>query len=150
MYASYRVAGWSGLIVLIGAAMAALFALVAHELRRRLSTSASVIGLVMLAAGILPSLLARPHILALPMLAGWTIVLLRARERDLAPPLPHAALMLIWANAHGSFVFGLALIGVFALKALIAAAPSDRRRVILGWGLFGALSTVAATATPRA
>jgi hypothetical protein len=104
--------------------------------------------LVILAAGILPSLLARPHILALPMLAAWTIVLLHARERDRAPALPHAALMLVWANAHGSFVFGLALVGVFALEALIAAPPARRRDVILRWGVFGAISALAAIATP--
>lgn len=99
MYASYRVAGWSGLI---GTAMATLFALVAYEIRRWLSPRASIVAL----------------------------------------------LMLVWANAHGSFVFGLALVGVFALEALIAAAPSDRRRVVLGWGAFGVACAVAATVTP--
>lgn len=148
MYASYRAAGWSGLIVLIGTAMAALFALVAHEIRRWLSTRASVVALLLLITGLLPSLLARPHILALPLLAGWLIALLHARERCSPPPFRTALLMLIWANAHGSFVFGLALVGVFAFEALIAAAPSDRRRVVLGWGAFGIVCAIAATATP--
>jgi hypothetical protein len=148
MYASYRAAGWSGLIVLIGTAMAALFALVACEVRRWLSPRASVVALLMLVTGVLPSLLARPHVLALPLLAGWTIVLLHARERDRPPALGFALVMLVWANAHGSFVFGLALVGVFALEALITAAPSDRRRVVLGWGAFGAVCAISATATP--
>ncbi len=148
MYASYRVAGWSGLIILIGTAMAALFAVVAHEIRRWLSPRASVAALLMLVTRLLPSLLARPHILALPILAAWLIVLLHARERGKAPPFGFALLMLVWANAHGSFVFGLALVGVFALEALIAAAPSDRRRVVLGWGAFGVACAVAATVTP--
>ena len=145
MYASYRVAGWSGLI---GTAMATLFALVAYEIRRWLSPRASIVALLMLITGLLPSLLARPHILALPILAAWLIVLLHARERGRAPPFGFALLMLVWANAHGSFVFGLALVGVFALEALIAAAPSDRRRVVLGWGAFGVACAVAATVTP--
>ncbi|MBC3942202.1 hypothetical protein [Sphingomonas albertensis] len=148
MYASYRAAGWSGLIVLIGAAMAALFALVAYEIRRWLSTRASILALLLLVTGLLPSLLARPHILALPMLAGWLIALLHARARDRPPALGFALLMLVWANAHGSFVFGLALVGVFALEALITAAPSHRRRVVLGWGAFGLACAIAATATP--
>ncbi len=148
MYASYRAAGWSGLIVLTGTAMAALFALVACEVRRWLSPRASVVALLMLVTGLLPSLLARPHILALPILAAWLIVLLHARERDRPPPLGFALVMLVWANAHGSFVFGLALVGVFALEALITAAPSDRRRVVLGWGAFGAVCAITATATP--
>ena len=148
MYASYRAAGWSGLIVLIGTAMATLFALVAYEIRRWLSPRASIVALLMLVTGLLPSLLARPHILALPILAAWLIVLLHARERDRPPPLGVALLMLLWANAHGSFVFGLALVGVFAFEALITAAPSDRRGVIVGWGAFGLACAVAATATP--
>jgi hypothetical protein len=148
MYASYRAAGWSGLIVLIGTAMATLFALVACEVRRWLSPRASVVALLMLVTGVLPSLLARPHVLALPLLAGWLIVLLHAHERDRPPPLGFALVMLVWANAHGSFVFGLALVVVFALEALITAAPSHRRRVVLGWGAFGAVCAIAATATP--
>ena len=148
MYASYRAAGWSGLIVLIGTAMAALFALTAYEIRRWLGTRASIVALLLLITGLLPSLLARPHILALPMLAGWLIVLLHARERGAAPPLHVALLMLVWANAHGSFVFGLALVGVFAFETLIAASASDRRHVIVGWGAFGLACAVAATATP--
>ena len=148
MYASYRAAGWSGLIVLIGTAMATLFALVAYEIRRWLSPRASIVALLMLVTGLLPSLLARPHILALPILAAWLIVLLHARERDRPPPLGVALLLLLWANAHGSFVFGLALVGVFAFEALITAAPSDRRGVIVGWGAFGLACAVAATATP--
>ncbi|HXH15069.1 MAG TPA: hypothetical protein VNJ10_02945 [Sphingomonas sp.] len=148
MYASYRAAGWSGLIVLVGAAMATLFALVAHQIRRWLSTRASVIALLLLATGLLPSLLARPHILALPILAAWTIALLDARERDRSPPLIVVAVMLVWANAHGSFVFGLALVGVFALEALVVATPSDRRRAVVGWGVFSILSAIAAIATP--
>lgn len=148
MYASYRAAGWSGLIVLIGVAMATLFALIAYEVRRWMSSRAGIIALLLLATGLLPSLLARPHVIALPMLAGWLIVLLRARERGRPPPLRSAALMLVWANAHGSFVFGLALVGVLAFEALITTTPLERREVIMGWALFGMVAVLAAIATP--
>ncbi|MBD8619805.1 hypothetical protein IFT67_12815 [Sphingomonas sp. CFBP 13728] len=148
MYASYRAAGWTGLNLLTGAAMAALYALVAHEICRWMSIRASIVALLLTAPGIAPSLLARPHILALPLLAGWLIALLHARERGRAPSLVLVLLMLVWANAHGSFIFGLALAAVFALEALIAAAPADRRAVVLGWGIFGACSGIAALATP--
>lgn len=148
MYASYRAAGWTGLNLLTGAAMAALYALVASQLCRWMSIRASIVALLLTAPGIAPSLLARPHILALPLLAGWLIALLHARERGRAPPLVLVPLMMVWANAHGSFIFGLALAAVFALEALIAAAPTDRRAVIVGWGVFGACSGIAALATP--
>jgi hypothetical protein len=81
-------------------------------------------------------------------LAAWLIALLRARERERAPPLTLAILMFFWANAHGSFVFGLALAGGLGLEALVAAAPDNRFRVVRQWGLFGILSVLAAIATP--
>src|SRR5258708_8280605 len=41
-----------------------------------------------------------------------------------APPLLAAGLMIIWANLHGGFVFGLAIAGVFGLEAM---ARPDRK-----------------------
>jgi hypothetical protein len=148
MYAAWRYGGWSGLILLFGTAAAALYAIIALHLRRWQRPGAAALMMVYLSIGLAQSLLARPHLLALPILAAWLIALLRARARASAPPLALGILMIVWANAHGSFVFGLALAGGLGLEALIAAAPSDRLRVIRQWGLFGIVSTVAAIATP--
>jgi len=148
MYGAWRFGGWSGLIVLFGTAAAALYAIIALHLRRWQRPCAAALMMVYLSIGLAQSLLARPHLLALPMLAAWLIALLRARERDRAPPLALAILMLVWANAHGSFVFGLALAGGLGLEALVAAAPGDRLRVVRQWGLFGIVSLAAAVATP--
>jgi hypothetical protein len=104
--------------------------------------------LIYLSIGLAQSLLARPHLLALPMLAGWLVVLLRARERERAPPLALALLMLVWANAHGSFVFGLALAGGFGLEALVTAPAANRMKAVRDWGLFGAACLIAALLTP--
>jgi hypothetical protein len=95
-----------------------------------------------------PSLLARPHILALPLLALWADALFAAREADRAPPIVLVALMALWANLHGGFAFGLALIAPLALEALLAAAPKVRLSVIRDWGLFAAASVAAAALTP--
>ena len=148
MYAAWHFGGWSGLILLFGTAVAALYAIVAFHLRRWQRPGAAALMMVYLSIGLAQSLLARPHLLALPILAAWLIALLRARERERAPPLALAILMIVWANAHGSFVFGLALAGGLGLEALVGAAPGDRLRVIRQWGLFGMLSLAAALATP--
>jgi len=148
MYGAWRYGGWSGLILLFGTASAALYAIIALHLRRWQRPGAAALMMVYLSIGLAQSLLARPHLLALPILAAWLIALLRARERDRAPPLALGILMLVWANAHGSFVFGLALAGGLGLEALVAAAPSDRLRVVRQWGLFGIISLAAAIATP--
>ncbi len=55
--------------------------------------------------------------------------------------------MLVWANLHASYIFGLALVGLFALEALIA--EPDRRRVIVGWGGFGLAALLMACITPH-
>jgi hypothetical protein len=54
--------------------------------------------------------------------------------------------MLLWANLHGSFLFGLVLIGVFALEALLQ--EKDRKRVVLDWGLFGLVALLLCLVTP--
>lgn len=148
MYTAWRIGGWSGLILLFGAALAALYAIVARAIEGWLRTPAVVLALLLLTTGLLPSLLARPHLLALPLLAAWLVALLRARAAGRAPAPGHAALMLVWANMHGSFVFGLGLAGVFALEALLAAPPAERRATIIGWGGFGLLALLAAIMTP--
>lgn len=148
MYGAWRYGGWSGLILLFGTAAAALYAIIALHLRRWQRPGAAALMMVYLSIGLAQSLFARPHLLALPILAAWLIALLRARERERAPPLALGILMFVWANAHGSFVFGLALAGGLGLEALVAAAPSDRLRVIRQWGLFGIVSLVGALATP--
>jgi hypothetical protein len=97
---------------------------------------------------IAPVLLARPHILALPCVAIWASALFDARTTGRAPPMTLAVLMLVWANLHGGFAFGLALIVPFALEALCVAPAPERWNRMQNWGLFFAASLIAALATP--
>ena len=111
---------------------------------RRLARDLDGIALVVVAVlglGLLSgSLLARPHILALPVLAVWAAGLFAARDGNRAPSLALLPLMTLWTNMHGSFVFGLALLGPFALEAVLAA-PADRRiAAVRGWLVFGLLA----------
>ena len=90
---------------------------------------------------LVPMMLARPHLLAWPLTALWLWLMLRARERDRAPPLLAALLMTVWANLHGSFVFGLGIAAAFGLEALIASP--DRARALRQWLLFGIACAIA-------
>jgi hypothetical protein len=146
--AAYRVGGWSGVVLLHAAAAAAAMIVLGRALRPWLGSLALALVLLLAFGCMSPSLLARPHLLALPLLAGWTAGLIRAREADRAPPLRLALLMIPWANLHGGYFLGLALIGPFALEAL-ASAPAERRLASLrAWALFAAASLAACLITP--
>ena len=144
MALAYRLDGWTGLHLLFGLAAGKAAAIVAYQARKRLAmVPAALVSLVGLAC-ISGSLLARPHLLALPLLAIWTFGLLSAREQRRAPGWWLWAVMLAWANLHGSFAFGLALACAFALEAVM-----EHRSAWKGWGLFLAGAVIAAMITPQ-
>jgi hypothetical protein len=141
---------WAALSLLFAASVGALMLIVGLEARRWLSGGRVAAMLLLVFILLVPFILARPHVLAWPLLALWTILLMRARERDGAPPPYAALLMLAWANLHGSFLFGLLLIGPFAAEALFAADDrSSRRRAFWAWSRFTIVATAAALVTPH-
>jgi hypothetical protein len=135
MAAAYRLAGHSGIAALATAALIALHAVIFFNAIRHVRPWVAAGALIAMDVVLIPMMLARPHLLAWVLIAGWTSVMLRARDEDCAPPLVAALLMVLWANLHGSFVIGLVIAGAFGLEALLAAA--DRGRALRQWGLFG-------------
>src|SRR5262249_40843084 len=144
---AFGIGGWSGVVVLAAAAIAAAFALLAHFLLQKLAPvpALSLAGAAFVLAA--PHLLARPHALALPVMVGWVGVLLNAVEYRRAPPLALLPLMALWANLHGSFMLGLALLAPLRLAAWWYA-DGARRQVAVQWIRFGALALLAASITP--
>jgi hypothetical protein len=136
----HRIAGYGGVAALVTAALMALHALVFLNASRWLR--AALVPIVAMDLVLVPMLLARPHVLTWPLLALWAWLMLRAREQDRAPPLAAALLMTLWANLHGSFVFGLAIAGAFGLEALLSSA--DRARAFRQWLAFGVACVLAA------
>src|SRR5277367_1884167 len=145
---AFHLGGWSGVALLTGAAAASAALIVglsaARELRGAPVVATAALGLGLMTA----SLLARPHMLALPIAAAWSAGLLAARARGRAPPLALAALMTVWVNMHGGFIFGLVLIGPFALEALAEARAGARLATARAWTLFGLASLAAALINP--
>jgi hypothetical protein len=137
--AAYRIAGYGGLAALVTAALMGLHALVFLNARRWLG--AALVPIVAMDFVLVPMLLARPHVLTWPLLALWTFLMLRAREQDRAPPLAAALLMTLWANLHGSFVFGLAIAALFGLEALLSGP--DQARALRQWLAFGVACALA-------
>jgi hypothetical protein len=56
--------------------------------------------------------------------------------------------MVLWANLHGGFVFGLVLIAPVALDAVLSADVQSRKSLALRWAAFGAAALVASCCTP--
>ena len=147
MASAYLAAGWAGVVLVIGLAAGLAFAMIALELRLWLGPVGQIIGLALAFACLEPFLYARPHIIAAPLLVFWTRQLLAARRKAKAPPLELALLMVPWANMHASFVFGLGVMGPFALEALIE--EPDKLRTVRGWGFFGVIAAALSCATPN-
>jgi hypothetical protein len=146
--AALSLGSWAGVVALAAAAVAAAFGLLARFLLREWQPVPALIAV--LAAFVLasPHILARPHVLALPLMVAWVASLIRAVDERRAPPWQILALMTLWANLHGSFTFGLAMIGAVACDALWHAAYSERLRVGRQWVLFGVLALAAACLNP--
>jgi hypothetical protein len=71
-----------------------------------------------------------------------------ANDRRQAPSFWLLPLIVLWANLHGSFVFGVALVAPFALDAVWDAKPTERRALALRWTLFGVATLAASCITP--
>lgn len=145
---AFRAGGWSGVALLT--AFAAAFATVVLGLSLAKNLSGAALGVVLaLDAGLwAPTLLARPHVLALPLAAIWTAGLIAARERDASPPIALTPVMTLWANLHGGFAFGLALIAAFAGEAVLAAPAGARLPIARGWAWFACAAVAAALVNP--
>src|ERR1700682_2466206 len=114
---TYQLAGWAGPIVLAATSIAATFALLASILGRRIPSTYAI--MVALAALVLsmPHLFARPHVLVMPVMVAWVSGLVSASERHQAPSFWLLPLIALWANLHGGFIFGLALVAPLAFDA---------------------------------
>src|SRR5215471_10576643 len=144
---AHALAGWPGVVVLPAAAAAAAFALLAYFLLQKLEPIPALT--LAVAAFVLasPHLLARPHALALPLMVAWAGVLINAVDYRRSPPLALLPVMTLWANLHGTFTLGLALVAPLAFEAWLNAGAA-RRATALTWLRFGAAAVVAACVTP--
>jgi hypothetical protein len=141
--------GWTALVVVTALCEAGALALLLRFLLRYLAPVHAMIAAVLAWAVALTHVLARPHILTLPLLVLWVAALVMARSQERRPSLWLVLLMTLWANLHSSYMLGLVLAGLLAGEAvLLATDGSARLRAMRGWGLFGALSVAAALITP--
>ena len=122
--ASYDLAGWAGPVVLAAACIAVTFALLTYILGRRIPATFADPRRAGGAAAVDAPFSGASACAGAAGDAGLgerTAVGKRARQ---APSFWLLPLIALWANLHGGFVFGLVLVGAFAIDALWNA---DRR-----------------------
>jgi MFS family permease len=148
---AHRVGGLSGVLVLTALAGGLALYQTTRAVTRHVEPAYAVL---MLAIGVLvaaPSLLARPHVLVLPLLAAVLVEVFAAAEAGRRPRLLIVVPAIwLWANMHGSFVVGLALIGVGGLEAMLAAGGwRPALDTAARWALVGVVATAATVAGPH-
>ena len=142
----YGLAGHAGIAAVVALAVMAINATLFWYLRPRAGPVALLLALAAFCLVFLPFIMARPHLLAWPIFALWTAVLLRARDRGGRPPWALLPLMVLWANIHGSFPFGFIVAAAVALDVMIATRWD--RQALVRWLGFGLASVAASLLTP--
>ncbi|MBV8356893.1 MAG: hypothetical protein JO189_03020, partial [Deltaproteobacteria bacterium] len=141
--------GWAALVVGTALCEAAAIAILLRVLLNWLPPLYAMFAAVLSAALWTPHILARPYILTIPILVVWVVELVRARSENRAPSLWWVLLITLWANLHGSFLFGIGIAALLAAEAvLLATGWRGRVAAVRDWGCFGALAVGAALITP--
>lgn len=139
---------WAGPVILTAMATALTAAIFVYLLDAQIEAPRAVLFAMLALLLSLHHVLARPHILALPVIVAWVGLLMAAADRRRAPSWYWLPLMALWANLHGGFVLGLALIGPISLEAVEHAEKGQRLRLFMRWVLFGIGAVIASCCTP--
>jgi hypothetical protein len=145
---SYAQWDWAGPVILTAMATALTAAILVYFLDAQLEIPRSVLFAMLALLLSLHHILTRPHMLALPVMVAWVGMLMAAADRRSAPSWYWLPLMALWANLHGGFVLGLALIGPIALEAVEHAEKGRRLALFMRWVLFGIGALIATCCTP--
>jgi hypothetical protein len=136
----YRAAAWSGLLLLAAAVFASTMAYLARFLLRRLEPLHAVTLTCLSGAMMFPLSMARPHAIVWPLVALWAAKLVEAAEARRSPQWWLLVVMCLWANLHGSFMLGLALVIPLALESVLSArriaSPAVYRALVIRWATF--------------
>lgn len=146
--AAYALYGWGGVVVLAATAIALAVGLLTRFLLRELPPTPALLMVMAAITLTAPHMLARPHVLMLPIMVAWAAALVRCMDRQAPPPYWALPLLVLWSNLHGSAILALGLIGPTMLQALLDRQRSEWPRVLLRWLPFSALAVAACCLTP--
>src|SRR5258708_3005220 len=139
---------WAGRVVVTSLAIGATVAIFVYLLDEYIEPARSVLVVTLAVLMSATHLLARPHMLALPLMVVFVGGLMAAADRRSHPSWLLLPVLALWANLHGGFVLGLALIGPIGLEAVWGRDPKRRVALAARWALFGGAATAACCCTP--
>lgn len=147
---TYETAGAAGLLVFRGTVLIALVAGLVLAYRQRARQPIVSLPALLAVVPIFGTFISlRAHSLTY-LLVIWTVVILdRVREGRLRWLVVLPVMTAMWANLHGGFVLGLALIGLSLLMLLFGwdgavMRPTGRqRRLVIGAGIATVVATLA-------
>jgi hypothetical protein len=112
---AFKIGGWRGVVILSVLTCSAIIAIICFYLLQKLRFSVAIGWTALTALAISPHFLARPHLFSYVAASIWVITLVESYDRDdfRSSMLWLCVVMVVWANLHPSFTFGLALLYVF-------------------------------------
>jgi hypothetical protein len=148
--AAHQWGGWTLVITTTSLAFAATIALLTRALLRYLEPIYALMFAALAIAMTVDHVLARPHVIAMPLMMIWTIELVRASDEGRSPSLWLLPIMILWANLHGGFTLGIALVIAFTVEALLVATKRLRLKAVArSWGAFLVLALACSMLTPH-
>jgi hypothetical protein len=148
----YKAGQWRAVTEIVAVTCALISGVLSFYLAMKLRLSVALGLTAIIVALISPHFLARPVIFSYLLLSIWMVLILEIEDQAewagwqgfvLIP------IMLLWANVHGSFTFGLLIFYIFVGHALYdALSKKDFRKLRFLLALFAGV-TIAAIATPN-
>ena len=149
IYQVFYQGSWAGLVLLILVSVLSTSLVLLWFLLKRLRLVQSLIFMLFAYLLMLPHILPRPHVLAIPVMTYWTACLIEASERQTPPSFYLLPWMVLWANLHGSFIIGIAFSVFFGIEAIVYSTKNKRRLLASRWCLFVVISSICASITPH-
>ena len=146
-YATYKAAGFIGLVALRALVHTAMFYGAYHLMRRAGGGRAVSIALVLLSYMVIVReigyVATRPQMFTSMLFVFTLLVLERLRQGELWARYALPVMMLVWANLHGGYVIGVVTIGVYLFASVLMR--SGRRDMYISC----AVAILAAMANPN-
>lgn len=147
LYAAFIAGGWNGVAMLAIAVMllvtCQIYGALSHHIRPILAVAVTA-GCLAVASDVF---VARPHILALPVIIFFVHKLWTAAQSHQAPSFWMLGMICLWSNMHASFTFGF-VAAFLAFLFYLNETRDFRSKGTMHWIVFLGLCPVAAMVHP--